>query len=458
MQEPSLSQLIHIAKTLEISLDELVNNKTFVNYSNKNDSIDFVQNLYNNDNYYDITKYYDLNKAEFDKIENIDKLFYLGNSYYKIKLYKEAEKFLKRYKSYYIKNEHNLQNNNIVNFCTALNSLFVIYKNWDSKKIALANLKLAELYLTKFHIEQSRIGQSILCNITVLYLFEKQYQKVIDYSSTIESLSPEICYPQIAVNAYKSMAIAYYNLGNYEKSIKITKKVIALYSFIGDDYNKSIAYFNYVNALIYDLKLEQALDIIEDCKNKYNGNKDLFNRFSLQEMSLYFNMNKFHKALDLSTKLNRKYLKKTSLCDINFILGHINYLSQNKEVAITALKSCEKHFIEEMYSYDLHVIYTDLYSMTNEAIYKERLNNINFKRMQKNIIIDLSNIPGQFSQQSGPPVKRVACFSPIRAYYWPCYSHAERFANRMPSQAAPKGALFFAFLFWLTRKRVDIFF
>ena len=40
--------------------------------------------------------------------------------------------------------------------------------------------------------------------------------------------------------------------------------------------------------------------------------------------------------------------------------------------------------------------------------------------------------------KSGPPVKRVVCSTPIRLCYWLCYSHVERFANRIFLLATPK--------------------
>ncbi|WP_297429554.1 hypothetical protein [Clostridium sp.] len=44
----------------------------------------------------------------------------------------------------------------------------------------------------------------------------------------------------------------------------------------------------------------------------------------------------------------------------------------------------------------------------------------------------------QNKPESGPPVKLVACSAPIRLCYWLCYSHTERFANRIPLLPAPK--------------------
>ena len=49
--------------------------------------------------------------------------------------------------------------------------------------------------------------------------------------------------------------------------------------------------------------------------------------------------------------------------------------------------------------------------------------------------------------KSEPPVKRVVCSAPGRLCYWRCYSHPERFTNRIYSTNKPlKGALYLCFL------------
>ena len=393
IQEPSLNQIIHICTVLEISLDELILSKPYTVSICSKDSIDYILNLYNRNNFYDITKYYDLNKSDFVKIKNSAKFFYLGYSYYKINLYKESERFLKKYVNFVKKNEQNLLQDNIINLCVALNSIFRIHMALNDSKKAIKHLKLAEIYISKFNMENTNIGQSILSNIATFYLRENQYKKVISYCYNFENLQTDVCYPLVIVNIYKALAISYYNIGNYKKSIHNTQKVIDLYSFLGDDYNKGVAYFNYINALMYSTKHDEALYLIENCKNQYKDVKDLFNTFLVQEMSVYFNMSKFHKVLDVSLSVNQKYLSKDFLCDFNFIIGHINHLAGNKNTAIKNLKFCESLFINKRCNYDLYVVYGDLHILTNDDSFKEKQRNLTYNSMKKNIIIDLNKIP-----------------------------------------------------------------
>ncbi|QAA30617.1 helix-turn-helix domain-containing protein [Clostridium manihotivorum] len=393
IQEPSLNQMIHICRVLQVSLDELILDQGITSFGNTKDPIDHLYNLFNKKYFYDITKYYDLNVVAFGKIKDPNKFFYLGRSYYEISLFSAAEKFLKKYINHLTKSESMLSDNNYINLCISLNTMFRIYANLNNKKTAIKYLKLAEFYISKLHIENTEIGQIILSNISTFYLQENQYRKVINYCSNFETLKPDICYPNIVVNIHKAAAISYYNLGNYKRSIINTKKVIALYSYLDDEYSKGAAYLNYINALMYDSEFDSAIDLVERCKNEYKNEKDLFHEFLVVEMAIYFNMCKFHDVLETSLKVKKSYLSKDSLCDFNFMMGHINSIAENKDDAIKSFKLCESLFIDKKCNYDLFVIYDDLYKLTNDFQFKEKQKKLSFDLMKKNIIIDLTKIP-----------------------------------------------------------------
>lgn len=79
-------------------------------------------------------------------------------------------------------------------------------------------------------------------------------------------------------------------------------------------------------------------------------------------------------------------------------------------------------------------------------LYKDYSVNQNIDLKEKILLHNYEDIYylGVIFKKSEPPVKRVVCSTPIRLCFWLCYSHTERFANRILLLTAPKGAYFFA--------------
>jgi hypothetical protein len=73
--------------------------------------------------------------------------------------------------------------------------------------------------------------------------------------------------------------------------------------------------------------------------------------------------------------------------DYYFILGHISYLNNEYTKAKNYLKKCEEYFTSENYTYDLTLLYKDLYEITQDQKYLNKLNYFKDKAGRKNILI-----------------------------------------------------------------------
>ena len=67
-----------------------------------------------------------------------------------------------------------------------------------------------------------------------------------------------ISYQDLIPHIHLSLNIAYYNIGEYEKSIDHVKKAIFLYEYTGDFSFSLDCTLNHINALRYNKKFKQG--------------------------------------------------------------------------------------------------------------------------------------------------------------------------------------------------------
>lgn len=184
-----------------------------------------------------------------------------------------------------------------------------------------------------------------------------------------------------------SLNIAYYNIGDYEKAIDHVKKAIFLYDYTEDSFIALDCTLNYINALRYGKKFKEACDVLAEFKNKVPNYEKDFHHFLIQEMILNFNTMNYIDALELTKKVNINKLSKITKANFNFILGHINFINNNYSLAQKQLLISEKTFVKENYSYDLAVIYNDLYKITENDVYRNKCEEYQKIRGRKNIVV-----------------------------------------------------------------------
>lgn len=121
-------------------------------------------------------------------------------------------------------------------------------------------------------------------------------------------------------------------------------------------------------------------------KNSYKDVAELYHKFEIQEMILYFNIGMYEKVIELSESINASLLSMRGKKELAFILGHIKYLNKEFEEAYRFLKKCEKYFAEEKFYNDLSVIHEDLYAITG-VNYRVNALAVKNKLGRKNVVI-----------------------------------------------------------------------
>lgn len=388
--EPSLSQLNHICKVLDVPITYFTSD---VNYSVT------AQNTYNYEKldlaesflageYEHIIKLYEHDYQQFDAIDNINKHYYLGMSYFSLKIYKEANMALRKYVKAFSKTPTSYQKDNIIEYATALNTLSKIYMQRKNYKKVEEYLLIAYNFLTENHEINSLIYFVVINNLSLVYNKTAQYKKtytlIRDFFNTHDNLTYRTVAPQLHI----AMNIACYNLGKYDESIEHIQKSILLFNYGNETHEIGRCYINYINALRYSHRFSEAFEILEKCKKEFYNNRVLYKKFHMQELILYFNTGNYSKVEELLRNINIKELQEMGKNNYLFISGHIAFINKNYEAALKNLVKCEKYFIKNMYNYDLALIYDDLFAITGDKLYIEKkkallLNNA----VRRNIVI-----------------------------------------------------------------------
>ncbi|MGL4773127.1 MAG: helix-turn-helix domain-containing protein [Clostridium sp.] len=377
-QEPSLSQLIHICKQLNINLNNLI--------FESSDNVDCFENLYTDEDYYDLLKEFEFNPKKFKDINDDKKFYHLGVAYYKNNLLLKSNSFLNKYVNIFLKNDAKYQKMNIKYFCESLNYLFKInYKKNASD--CIKHLELATTFISKYKIDSEEISLKILSNICAYYLEKRLYKKIIEHCAYFDNFYQEICYPLIFINILKALAIAYSYTFNYNKSIYYTKKVIALYQYLDDDFNEGYSYINSIYVYRLNSKFDEALYTTSFVKREFHKYSKLINIFNSEEVNIYFNLKNYNEAFSLVSNVNDKDLTTYGKTSFHLIKIFLSIYLNGTIYTEKYLLKFEKFLLNNFILLDLYVLYGCLYFFTKKDTYLALQKTLNFDKIEKNIFI-----------------------------------------------------------------------
>lgn len=387
--EPSLAQLKYFSNKLKVSLNYFFNELNHDGcFHNEFKSATPLGEFYDNKSYEMIIKFIEVNSKAFDSVVDINKYFFAGMSYFNSGIKNESIKFLRKYVNSYLKSQQSIQENEVINFANALNTLSKIMLMNSNYTKALHYLHISKQYMLNYNKTDSLINFIIHNNLGHVYNDLNQYNKCISVLEEFLMLNKNLCYILIMPHIHWSLNIAYYNIGEFEKSIDHIQKSICLFSYTNDQYHLGRCYINYINTLRYWNKFDKAIELIKECKLKFFNDEELYNKFLVQEIAVYFNLERFDAILSLWHGMQHNKLDKNNKMDCYFILGHILYLNKNYNKSINYFIKCRKHFTNQNYTYDLSLLYEDLYKITNECHYLDKQNFYKNMVGRKNIMVN----------------------------------------------------------------------
>lgn len=387
---PSIPQLIYISEKLGKSVNYLLTDSDVYDFvdNNINKELNDFEKLYIKECFYDIVKSFEFNSCVYNDNLDFRKFYYVGMSYFNLGIYHEALKYLKKYLNLYSKKEQIIQENQIQYVLDCLNTLFKIMlrnKNYNKGK---SYLLIAKKYLYLYGASNTLTSFIIHSNLAFIYLHINEFSSIIGLLEPFLSTHQNLQYVKIMPDIYISLNIAYYNIGDYEKSIMYIKK--AIYMLLCQENYEEAAKcnINYINALRYTKRYNEALEIIKKCKEDYLNFEIIYNRFFIQEMIIYFNLGDYSNMQKVAEKVNLKVLPKISKCNYYYLLGINDVIKHNYKSAHAYLLKCEKVFLNESYTYDLKILFEALYLITEDVEYKHKAENCVNITSRKNIFID----------------------------------------------------------------------
>ncbi|ERI94003.1 tetratricopeptide repeat protein [Clostridiales bacterium oral taxon 876 str. F0540] len=386
--EPSIAQLKYISNKLCVPISYFF---TDLDYNNHLEpdlySISYLSEMYLSEEYLKIIKKFEIDFESFNKIEDFNKYFYLGMSYYRINYDNDSIKLLRKYINTYEKCNNTIQEANVINFANALNALCkIMLKNSNYIK-AEHYLLIGKKYLLDYKKSDSFINFVIHNNLGFVFNNLNKFSNTIALLEGFTTLNNNICYNQIMPHIHWSLNIAYYNIGDYKNSIKHIKKSIYLFKYIDNNEELGRCYMSYINTLRYCKEFNKAFDLIKNYEQDFSDNESMLCKLSLQKIILSFNLNNYEEALNACSKLSYDKLDKKYKMDYCFVLGHIYFLKKKFTKAKNYLKKCEKYYTSENYTYDLILLYEDLYIITQEEKYFDKLNYFKNKHGRRNLLI-----------------------------------------------------------------------
>ena len=345
--------------------------------------------MFNKKMYYNLVKFMEETSASNNgRAYSCNNDYYLGISYFHLNLPFEAVRPLKRYVNSFLKSSSDIQRGYIVNFLNTLNMLFkIMMKNKNYAKCQYY-LLTAKKYIYKYSIDDSPISFIIHNNLALLYLMQCRYMDIIDLLNFFIYTHKDVQSVYVMASMYLSLNIAYYNLDEYKRSIECLKKAIYLYLYFDKHYDAGESYFNYINALRYSLNFKDAFIILDQCLQDYKEYENLYDRFLIQKMILKFNTGCYDDVLSIAEDVNVIKLPKANKCNYCFMIGNMEYMNHNYKKASQHLLKCEKYFKQQGYIDDLCVLYSDLFDITNNKLFRDKAQKCKHSvNNRKNIII-----------------------------------------------------------------------
>ncbi len=374
---PSLPQLEHIADKLKISLSDLISDDdiSLLKFNFNNNKL-YLKELYDNEKYFDI-----IDKANELRLSDFSSCYYLGMSYYKTELKKDAQKYLSKCEILFNRFSEADKYIYVENLCIALNSLRKIEIKSFSDDMNLKYLKKTLNYLNLYNHCKCEIYFIVNNNISAYYLFNEEYEKGINFIEYFLKNNIKINSPTMLCSFHLNLSIAYFSMKNYVKAIEYIKKSIFFYEYIGNNLEAGECYLNLFNSYLYNNQPNKCHELLEFLYKTYDDVR-LINIYRVLELALVYNVNNIEKIINKSRYINYTSLRYKAKMDYDFILARANFIIGKYKVSLRHYNKCLKYLIQDKKYLDLYFAYKDMFSITENVNYE--LESINYKKLYDN--------------------------------------------------------------------------
>lgn len=387
---PSIYQLKYIATILNVSIDFLLSEDEFNKSEFITNKANLIYKYYNQQLYVNIISMYESNKLNCS--EDINSYYYIGVSYFKLEFSEESNKVLRKYLKKILSLDIDSQFQYADKFIKSINMLASNCFNSNKTKSSIRYTLIGKRFLEDKNLMDTDDYLKIVNNLGLFYISLFDYRNCISVTERFINMPKEHLNLKYISGIYLNLNISCYNIGEYDNAIKYIKIAMFFYKYMNNDYEYEQCYINYINCYRYSNNLHQAFEIFETFKNKYFNN-NIHDDFLVLEAILYFNVEDFHKVIEILSCINTKKLNLYNSNSVNFIKGHIEFLNHNYEKAKYLLNRCKSYLKQEHYFYDLALVYKDLFIIEKDYTYMKELKDlITREDIHKNVLISPINL------------------------------------------------------------------
>lgn len=369
---PSIPQLMHISKVLNLSISDLFcENTTPCNASISSISKN-LKELYVNKEYNKIID----TITPYDFITN----YYLGLSYYKLNCKEESKGLLEKCEGLFCLLDDDLKPLYAENLAIAITTLGRLVINSFSDVENYNYLIKGLNYLDAYNLKNVKTYFIIINNIGVYYLYISKYEETIKLYEDFLKNNLDTIPTTVLALIHSNLNIAYFSIKNYEKAIEHIKKAIFFFYYIDNLFESGKCYINLFNAYLYKNEMDKAYDTINEVYYKFED-ISIVNIFKICELVLLYNMNKLDEIIAKKSSINYGILIEECKIDYDFIMGYV-YFKQNKyKVSIKHFNKCITSLIERKRYLDASIAYDAFYSMDGNKDYKEK--SLEYKKLHE---------------------------------------------------------------------------
>ncbi|WP_346914973.1 helix-turn-helix transcriptional regulator [Clostridium sp.] len=369
---PSIPQLMHISKILNLSISDLLCEDNFPYNVSISSISKNLKELYANKEY---------NKI-IDTITPYDFIttYYVGLSYYKLNLREESKALLEKCEGLFYLLRDDLKPVYAENLSIAITTLGRLVINSFSDVENYNYLIKGLNYLKTYNLKNVKTYFIIINNIGAYYLYTYKYEEALSFYEEFLKSNLDTLPTTVLALIHSNLNIAYFSIKNYDKAIEHVKKAIFFFYYIGNIFESGKCYINLFNAYLYKNEIDKAYDTINKVFEKF-GDINIINIFKICELVLLYNTSKIDKILIKKKSINYGTLRESSKINYDFIMGFV-YFKQNKyKSSVKHFNKCINSLIERKRYLDVSIAYDTLYSMDEKEDFKEK--SLEYKKLHE---------------------------------------------------------------------------
>ena len=384
--EPSISQLLEIARRLNYDIHDLIDviEQDELSCNNAEDTCELAS-LFRSEKFPAIIDYYQRNLQKQDKTPLYG--YYVGMSFVKLKEDELSLAPLNKFCDSYYSFPSSEKQKYVIEFATAKNNIARIL--FFAKKTDQAKTNLDQALFQLIHFNRTSHQAYLFTNHNLInyYTFIKQPLNSIKIGNQLLSSSTNIIHKSVTAYMHQSLSVAYYDIGDFSQSHHHLYLADLLYLYSNNEDQSSMCRINRFNLMREEEKLQEAISFITSERDKYSKENKQYHILGLQPTFAYINLKDYKNAEKCLSQISYVKLRVHDRHSYNFIKGIILFNTNDIAGALKKWNSCEGYFLQQKFFYDLDYMNYLRYKATGNPDFFKKILNLPSDKVTKNVFL-----------------------------------------------------------------------